>query len=478
MEINDDQQSNSTATNKSAQREKKKTNSKSSNKSSKEVNGCTDVISHDASPPAASAPPADGAKPGWSFPNFSLTGAARYYGASRYMSELNLSQSPHFQFWNTQPVPSIDEQIQEGVNEPIEDDKEVSDIRAEPYNLPAGFHWETLDIQSSEMLQDLYVLLNENYVEDDDNMFRFDYSREFLRWALLPPGWRRDWHVGVRVTKTGKLMGFISAVPATIRIYNTVKSIVEINFLCVHKKLRSKRLAPVLIKEITRRVNLFGIFQAVYTAGVVLPQPVSSCRYWHRNLNPKKLIEVKFAHLGKNMTMQRTLRFYKLPDKPLTQGFRKVLKKDLPRCRKILENYLQQFQLSPVFTDEEFSHWFLPKDNIVDSYLVERGGKITDFVSFYTLPSTVMHHPVHQSVKAAYSFYNVSTETPWKVLMKDALISAKNTDFDVFNALDLMENKTFLEELKFGQGDGNLQYYMYNWRCAPMLPEKVGLVLQ
>ena len=36
---------------------------------------------------------------------------------------------------------------------------------------------------------------------------------------------------------------------------------VEINFLCVHKSLRSKRLAPVLIKEITRRVNLKGIFQ-------------------------------------------------------------------------------------------------------------------------------------------------------------------------------------------------------------------------
>jgi glycylpeptide N-tetradecanoyltransferase len=53
---------------------------------------------------------------------------------------------------------------------------------------------------------------------------------------------------------------------------------VEINFLCVHKKLRSKRLAPVLIKEITRRVNLTGIFQAVYTAGVILPSLVGKCR--------------------------------------------------------------------------------------------------------------------------------------------------------------------------------------------------------
>lgn len=56
------------------------------------------------------------------------------------------------------------------------------------------------------------------------------------------------------------------------------KKMVEINFLCVHKKLRSKRVAPVLIREITRRVNLQGIFQAVYTAGVVLPKPVGTCR--------------------------------------------------------------------------------------------------------------------------------------------------------------------------------------------------------
>lgn len=34
----------------------------------------------------------------------------------------------------------------------------------------------------SPQLKELYTLLNENYVEDDDNMFRFDYSPEFLLW--------------------------------------------------------------------------------------------------------------------------------------------------------------------------------------------------------------------------------------------------------------------------------------------------------
>lgn len=44
----------------------------------------------------------------------------------------------------------------------------------------------------------------------------------------------------------------------------------------------------------------------------------------------------------------------------------------------------------------------------------------------------------------------------------------------MFNALDLMENKTFLEKLKFGIGDGNLQYYLYNWRCPGTDSEKVS----
>ncbi|XP_072910636.1 glycylpeptide N-tetradecanoyltransferase 2 isoform X3 [Hemitrygon akajei] len=359
----------------------------------------------------------------------------------------------------------------------IEPDKE--NIRQEPYSLPQGFMWDTLDMGNTEELKELYTLLNENYVEDDDNMFRFDYSPQFLQWALRPPGWLRQWHCGVRVSSNRKLVGFIGAIPANVRIYEIEKKMVEINFLCVHKKLRSKRVAPVLIREITRRVNLEGIFQAVYTAGVVLPKPVATCRYWHRSLNPRKLVEVKFSHLSRNMTLQRTMKLYRLPDTPKTTGLRPMEEKDVKRVQELLFNYLKQFELAPVMNEEEVTHWLMPRENIIDTYVVEGSdGILTDFVSFYTLPSTVMHHPVHKNLKAAYSFYNVHTETPLSDLMNDALIIAKSKGFDVLNALDLMENKTFLEKLKFGIGDGNLQYYLYNWRCPDMEPEKVGLVLQ
>jgi len=60
--------------------------------------------------------------------------------------------------------------------------------------------------------------------------------------------------------------------------------------------------------------------------------------------------------------------------------------------------------------------------------LQNEDNKVTGFISFYTLPSTVMHHPVHKQLKAAYSFYNVSNEAPLEKVMQDALILAKQVN--------------------------------------------------
>ena len=62
--------------------------------------------------------------------------------------------------------------------------------------------------------------------------------------------------------------------------------------------------------------------------------------------------------------------------------------------------------------------------------------------------------------------------------MKYALFQAKANNFDVFNALDIMENEKFLEELKFMPGDGYLHYYLFNWALSQRLnPQEVGFVL-
>ena len=108
--------------------------------------------------------------------------------------------------------------------------------------------------------KELYDLLTNHYVEDDGGNFRFDYSVEFLTWALTPPGYRTDWLVGVRGGKQNRLYGFISGIPVHITTLGKTQVMAEINFLCVHKQLRQHRLAPVLLKVITRRVNLCDIW--------------------------------------------------------------------------------------------------------------------------------------------------------------------------------------------------------------------------
>ncbi|XP_053494997.1 glycylpeptide N-tetradecanoyltransferase 1b [Ictalurus furcatus] len=393
-------------------------------------------------------------------------------GAPKSLKEANRHS---FRFWNSQPVTKIGEEVTS--HGPIQSEKPK--IRQECYSLPEGFCWDTVDLENPEQLGELCTLLNENYTEEDDNTLRFHYSPEFVLWALCPPGWQPEWYCGVRVDSNKKLVGFISAVPSTVKIYDIEKKMVEVNFLCVHKKLRSKRMAPVLIREITRRVLQQGLYQAIYSANVVLPTPVTSCRYWHRSLNPRKLIELNFSTLPPHMTLKRVLKLNRLPEMTKTAGLRLMTLADVPKVQDLLRQYLKDFQLLPILNKEETQHWFLPRDGIIDTYVVEGfGGVLTDMVSFYTLSSTVLNHLSYRSLKAAYALYTVTTATPLQQLMEDVLVIAKARGFDVFTALDVMRNKAFLEPLKFTQGDNTMHYYLYNWTCPNITPDKVGMVLK
>jgi glycylpeptide N-tetradecanoyltransferase len=399
-------------------------------------------------------------------------------------------------FWATQPVPQLgdDASLDDGFIEP---GKPRDEVRQDAYPLPKDFEWSILDINDSKQIKEVYDLLSLNYVEDDEAAFRFQYSAEFLEWALKPPGYLKDWHIGVRVSSNKKLVAFISGVPVTLRVRGNVFRACEINYLCVHKKLRSKRLAPVLIKEVTRQVNLTGVFQAIYTAGVVLPTPVSTCRYFHRSLNIPKLVDVKFTYVPRSMTLARMIRTYKLVAKPQLSGLREMEERDVSGVADLFTRYMQRFSMWPVMTLDEVRHQFLsgrgrmdePSEHyrrpgqVVWTYVVEEAntGRITDFFSFYSLPSTIINHPKHGLLEAAYLFYYASDaafvedskvdnnlKKRLEALIGDALIIANQAKFDVFNALTLMDNCSFLESLRFGAGDGLLNFYLYNWRTAPL----------
>ncbi|KAK2600032.1 glycylpeptide N-tetradecanoyltransferase [Conoideocrella luteorostrata] len=393
----------------------------------------------------------------------------------------NVKDMGAYKFWQTQPVPKFGEDTKKVEEGPLKK-QTVEEIDKEPQPLVAGFEWVTVDLADDGEMKEVYELLNGHYVEDDEAMFRFNYIPEVLRWAMMAPGWQRKYHVGVRATQSRKLVAFISAVPVNIRVRNKTFATSEVNFLCVHKKLRGKRLAPVLIKEITRISNLDGVWQGLYTAGIVLPRPVSTCRYYHRSLNWPKLHDCGFSPLPANSKPQYQIRKYSLPDNTATKGLRPMQEKDVDAVVSLLTRYLAKYDMAPEFTAEEASHWFIPKKDVkqvIWSYVVEDNDKkITDFVSFFCVESSIIKN--NDVLRVAYLFYYASEvgippnidkpalKTRLNGLINDALILAKRAKLDVFNALSLMDNGLFLEQQKFGGGDGQLHYYLFNYRANPI----------
>jgi glycylpeptide N-tetradecanoyltransferase len=363
------------------------------------------------------------------------------------LSGKNQKDMASYKFWATQPVPRLDEKPEK--DKPDGPIKEVVPelVPKEPYPLPEGFEWDELDLTKEEEVKEVYKLLTFHYVEDDNAMFRFNYSAVFLDWALKSPNWKKSWHVGVRAkTAARTLLATIFGIPIKLRIRDHVLDVVEINFMCVHKKLRSKRLAPMLIKEVTRRCHLEGVYQAIYTGGVVLPTPVGSCRYYHRSLDWLKLNEVGFSPLPPRMTPAKMVARNQLPMHTSTPGWRKMEEKDVDAVHDILTRYLSRFELAQEFTRAEIVHWFLPTqkkptDQVVWSFVVEdkESKRITDFGSFYRLESTVIGEEgkklKHEKISAAYLYY-YATETAFnpkeeglkeRLLMigQDLLIEAK-----------------------------------------------------
>ena len=377
-------------------------------------------------------------------------------------------------FWPTVHVMHI---IQDVIT-PAPIKQNITDIRPIPLQLPDDYFWYDLDVDNEEDINDLYKLLFNNYVEDTDNTMRFNYSKEFLKWALSVPNQKKEFIFGVRYDKgTKPLVAFISAIPITISLLTITYDCVEINFLCVHKKLRNLRLAPVLIREITRRVNLNGIYYALYTTGIKQSMPFATCTYYHRPLNTKKLIEIEFLGLDKKMTMANTVKLHRLSQVITNTILRPLKKEDCISACVLLNNYLQKFKLYMHFSLEEFEYWFLTNENIVVCYVLENNNQITDMLSFYILNTTLLQNSKYDSIKIVYSWYNIATTIPLHSLINDALIIAKNKGFDVYNCLDIHDNKTFFDKLKFKKGNGDLNYYMYNMSLNLMAPEDIGTVL-
>ena len=292
-----------------------------------------------------------------------------------------------YAFWETQPVPQFKKDAPVEFGE-IWKDHKVEDLQKTPFDLPEkGLEWKDVDMTQQNEIDKLYEFLKTNYVEDEDHMFRFDYSKDFLKWHLTSPNYCPEWLVSIVQLDTKKnkkkMVGFIAGIPIKVSIHGYDIELAEIDFLCVKKEFRNKRLAPLLIREVSRRIHMRNKWWAVYTSGTMLPKPFAQTTYYHRNLNVKKLVDIHFTYLPHNINMARAKNIYKLPTELPINGYRQMEEKDVDQVHDLLANFEKQFKVHGYYDKDQVKHWFIPRKNVVYSYVRDLDGKITDFISLY-----------------------------------------------------------------------------------------------
>ncbi|KAG0486489.1 hypothetical protein HPP92_008584 [Vanilla planifolia] len=400
--------------------------------------------------------------------------------SSSTLSSPSSSSTPRHRFWETQPVMRL-EDVNNNAQGPIMAPIPRSAIKQVPYNLPTNFEWGPIDIDDDASFAKLHGFLDKNYRED--STFPYSYCKDFLRWVLGAPGHIKSLHVGVFAKNTKKLVGFISGNPASVRIKDEHLRLAIVNILCVHKKLRSKRLVPVLIKELTRRAQLKGIWQAIYATTHFCPTPFCTTYWIDRIFNHVKLFHLGLLTVDENIFIPgRVKRSRKLPKETTTRGFRRMEPRDVEAVTVLLQEYLNKFLVAPKVDKRFVEHFVLPKEDLVQSYVVENPATnvITDFCSFFVQKKLLRNYPLYSELKYAVLFYHASSVTPVEKMMRDLLVVVKREGHDLVRAHGLMGYASFLDRLFFKETAGTrmVKHYLYNYRLRAAVDHtKLGLFL-
>ena len=93
----------------------------------------------------------------------------------------NVKDMASYKFWQTQPVPKLGEKDyieEEGPFKIID----LETVAKETGPLIEGFEWVTMDLENEGEVKEVFELLYGHYVEDEEAMFRFNYSESFFKW--------------------------------------------------------------------------------------------------------------------------------------------------------------------------------------------------------------------------------------------------------------------------------------------------------
>lgn len=382
-------------------------------------------------------------------------------------------------FWSTQPINNgvYPEFIYGKI-------KELDKNMIENY-LPQNLKWVSLDMNNDLILNIIHEFLSSHYVTDANNMYRLDYPKEFLKFGLKFPNYKNDLNLGLLYVtpQSSTIVGFISGNEIKLNInkdYN-FKSVV-INFLCIHTQLRNKNLAPLLIKEITKRSISFDNEIALYTASKKITKPFNISYYNNIYLNPTKLKECLFIPQTSNTSI--TSLIYSKSNVYYT--VRTIKEDDIDVLFLLLNTFVSKYKVHQNFSREEIIHMFLNNKCIHTRLLVEMNtNQIIGMFSIYNIPSRLLFNNTHSHINFSnlYYYYYDKNYISVNHIIKEAVILSKKYDYDVLTFLNNMDNKyvnpSFIHHTtqKETNNPDGLYYYLYNYILNDIKPEELGVLL-
>ena len=394
---------------------------------------------------------------------------------SPYPKNYETAKKWTYNFWSTQPIAKLDETVFVDTDIATQDSLNLEN----PVTLLDDFTWVNYDLNNEEHKTKISTFLTKFYGLDTSLEFRKQYNNNYLEWISNN---KKYIALGVEYTKKNTLIGFIYGCVRKQQVNRKKLDLVEVSLLCIHPKLRYKKLTPKLITEFKRQFNLLGYNYGAFSTTTYLSKPITSLCSFNRVLNAKILLETGFVKMDATITLDHVKKATYLPEQisykdTVYSNFTKMEEKHLDETYTLFNKYMGKYNFHPIFTKEQFQEEFL-NNKFITSYVAEdKEGNVLDFVSYYTLTTDVLKkNEKYKNIKRGYLYYYSCVNcTPYK-LIQNVLIMAKKYGVDVFTATENLENQFILRELGFDESPITYHQYLYNYKIPTLQNVQVGQV--
>lgn len=392
----------------------------------------------------------------------------------------NEAKKHNYSYWKTKPVANFGEISL--VSQNIESNLENRKVYAsdEEIKLPESMKWVSVDINNNESLSNVSKFLQTYYSTDDSDNFSYDYTNDFLKWAIG----NDNICLTIVSKKSNAICGFISASFKKITVFEATKKFAVVNFLCAHPLYRTKNIAQTLIDEITRRTVKSGIQQGCFATQRLVPTPITTLRYYNRPTNYVKLQKYGFIDLEmmKPEKKRDPEKMQKMFDVVGDCGYIPMTLEHIEQVYKIYNTFINRYNIYVNYTLEDLSNNLLGNTNVVKSFVcVNNENIVTDFFSYYKLNYSVKNQT--DKINVGYLFLyscNMSTGKFIEGIIK----TMKNNNIDLLNVRDTMiipdiiysqqlsvdensDDESFTKSYQHGflKGSEKLHLNFFNWKC-------------